>query len=72
MGVDREPRFFRHVDAQVGWWLNSLKRHDSLNSDGINGQIRFFDQYIVPVSKALNPLFRSFFGQSTICVARCR
>jgi SAM-dependent methyltransferase len=64
-------RYFNPIGG-FGWWLNSLKRHDSLNSDGINGQIRLFDQYIVPVSKALDPLFRSFFGQSITCIARRR
>jgi SAM-dependent methyltransferase len=56
----------------LGWWANSLKRHDSLNEDGVNGQIRFFDRYVVPVSKALDPLFRPFFGQSVTCIARRR
>jgi len=64
-------RYFNPIGG-LGWWLNSLKRHDSLNSAGINGQIRFFDQYIVPVSKALDPLFRPFFGQSITCIARRR
>jgi SAM-dependent methyltransferase len=54
----------------LGWWVNSLSRPKSLNSDAINGQIRLFDRYVVPISRALNPLFASFFGQSVICVAR--
>jgi SAM-dependent methyltransferase len=56
----------------LGWWANSLKRHDSLNSDGVNRQIRFFDRYVVPISRALDPLFRAFFGQSVTCIARRR
>jgi len=56
----------------LGWWANSLKRHQSLNDDAVNGQIRFFDQYVVPVSRALDPLFRPFFGQSVTCIARRR
>lgn len=54
----------------VGWWLNSLKTHSSLNSDAVNGQIRFFDQYVLPVSRVLDPLFRPLFGQSVACIAR--
>jgi SAM-dependent methyltransferase len=54
----------------LGWWLNSLKRYDSLNSDSVNGQIRLFDKYVVPVSRALDPLCRSWFGQSVVCVGR--
>jgi SAM-dependent methyltransferase len=56
----------------LGWWANSLKRHKSLNDRVVNGQIRFFDRYAVPVSKALDPVFRSFFGQSVTCIARRR
>jgi len=54
----------------VGWWVNSAARPTSLDSDAINRQIRLFDRYAVPFSRALDPLFRSFFGQSVICVAR--
>ncbi len=56
----------------LGWWANSLKRHESLNDSVVNGQIRFFDQYVVPVSKVLDPVFRAFFGQSVTCIARRR
>ena len=56
----------------LGWWVNSLKRHQSLNDNAVNGQIRFFDQYVVPVSRRLDPIFRSVFGQSVTCIARRR
>jgi SAM-dependent methyltransferase len=54
----------------LGWLANRLKRYDSLNDSAVNGQIALFDKYIVPVSRALDPLSRSFFGQSVTCVAR--
>jgi hypothetical protein len=54
----------------IGWWLNSFTRPGSLDSRSVNAQIRLFDRYAVPISRALDPLFRSFFGQSAICVAR--
>jgi SAM-dependent methyltransferase len=54
----------------LGWWINSFIRPASLNSAGINAQIRLFDRYVVPISRTLDPLFRSFFSQSVICVAR--
>lgn len=54
----------------VGWWMNSIMRPKSLDSDAVNRQIRLFDRYIIPISKTLDPLFRSFFGQSVICIAR--
>lgn len=54
----------------LGWWINRFKRHDSLNSGAINGQIEFFEKYIIPVSKLVDPLTRQFFGQSITCIAR--
>jgi SAM-dependent methyltransferase len=54
----------------LGWWANSLKKYESLDEDGINGQIRLFDRYVVPISRALDPLSRSFFGQSVTCIAQ--
>lgn len=54
----------------LGWWMNSLSRPKSLDSEAINRQIRLFDRYAIPVSKTLDPLFRSLFGQSVICIAR--
>jgi SAM-dependent methyltransferase len=61
--------YFNPIGA-LGWWLNSLKTHRSLDSDVVNNQIRFFDAYLVPISRALDPLFRGFFGQSVTCVLR--
>ena len=54
----------------LGWLANRLKRHSSLNDDAVNGQIALFDKYLVPVSRALDPLSRGFFGQSVTCIAR--
>jgi SAM-dependent methyltransferase len=56
----------------LGWLANRLKRYDSLNDAAVNGQIALFDKYIVPVSRALDPLSRGFFGQSVTCIARRR
>jgi SAM-dependent methyltransferase len=54
----------------LGWFANRLKRHNSLNDAAVNGQIALFDKYAVPLSRALDPLSRSFFGQSVTCIAR--
>jgi SAM-dependent methyltransferase len=54
----------------LGWLANRLKRHNSLNDSAVNGQIVLFDKYVVPLSRALDPLSRNFFGQSVICIAR--
>ena len=52
----------------IGWWVNKFWRPTSLEDAAVNAQIRTFDRYGVPVSRALDPLFRRFFGQSAICV----
>jgi hypothetical protein len=54
----------------LGWWINRFRRHTSLNSDAVNGQIEVFEKYVLPVSRILDPLTRRFFGQSLICIAR--
>ena len=36
----------------------------------VNDDIRFFDRYLVPVTRALDPLFGGFFGQSVVVIAR--
>jgi SAM-dependent methyltransferase len=53
----------------LGWWINRFRRHESLNSDEVNGQIVLFEKYILPLSRILDPLTRGFFGQSLICIA---
>ncbi|NJK99870.1 MAG: class I SAM-dependent methyltransferase [Spirulinaceae cyanobacterium SM2_1_0] len=52
----------------VGWGLNKLLDHRSLDDNKINKQIEIFDKHIVPISKSLNYFTKSFFGQSLICV----
>jgi SAM-dependent methyltransferase len=61
-----------NVIGGLGWLVNSLKRYRSLDEDAINSQIRLFDRYAIPLSRTIDPLFRSFFGQSVICIARRR
>lgn len=62
--------YFNPIGA-IGWWINRFRRHESLNSDEVNGQIELFEKYILPVSKFFDPLTRRFFGQSLICMV-CR
>lgn len=52
----------------LGWWANRFSRRDSLDDEGFNRQIRIFDRYVAPVSKAMSPLTRKFFGQSVCYV----
>ncbi|MFA6449038.1 MAG: class I SAM-dependent methyltransferase [bacterium] len=54
----------------LGWWANKFRRHDDIDSRNVNMQVMFFDRYVAPVSRALNPVTRGFFGQSVIIVGR--
>ncbi len=54
----------------VGWWVNRFFSHESLNSSSVNNQIALFEKVVLPLSRALDPLTRRFFGQSLVCVAR--
>lgn len=68
--VDVEKLCYFNPIGGFGWWINRFRRHDSLNSDTVNRQIEFFEIYILPVSRFLDPLTRRFFGQSLICIVR--
>ena len=54
----------------LGWWVNKFIKHNDLDSKGINSQVVFFDKYMVPLSRIINPLTKGFFGQSLICVIK--
>jgi|GEM_PF-194276 len=54
----------------LGWWVNKFIKHDDIDSKNLNAQVKFFDRYVVPISKVLNPLSKRFFGQSLICVIK--
>lgn len=68
-GEIRRLEYFNPVGA-LGWWANGLKRHDSLESKAVTGQVAFFDTYVLPVSKMLNTITRPVFGQSVVCAVR--
>ncbi|MBF0417495.1 MAG: class I SAM-dependent methyltransferase [Magnetococcales bacterium] len=63
--------FFNPVGF-FGWGLNNFIAHDNLESVGCNAQIRFFVRYLLPLSRLLSPLTRTFFGQSLMLVAKKR
>ncbi len=66
-----ELRYFNPVGG-MGWLANKLLPHRSLADRSINSQIEFFDRYLIPLSQAVDPVFRRFFGQSAICVMQRR
>lgn len=62
-------RYFNPIGG-LGWWANRLRRYKSLDDRTINRQIEFFDRWVVPASRALDPLTRGFFGQSLMAAVR--
>jgi SAM-dependent methyltransferase len=68
-----EPVALRYVNlvGAIGWFVNNrLARHDDLSSGSINGQIRMFDRFVIPVVKRLEGRRSMPFGQSLLCVGR--
>ncbi len=65
----RMAEYFNSVGG-IGWWLNRFLSHQSLGSGVVESQVRLFDRYVLPVSRAFNPVTRRFFGQSVIAAAR--
>jgi len=61
--------YFNPVGA-IGWWLNRFLSHDTLESGSVEGQVRVFDRYVLPISRGVDPVTKGFFGQSVIAVAR--
>jgi SAM-dependent methyltransferase len=61
--------YFNPVGA-LGWWLNGLVRHRSLESPRVTRQVELFDAWIVPVSRAVSVATRRFVGQSILGVVR--
>jgi len=69
MGLIVRNEYFNPVGG-FGWWINKFMPHNSLNDSAVNTQVRLFDRYLLPVSRCLNPLTRSVFGQSVVFAAR--
>lgn len=61
--------YFNPIGA-FGWWVNRFRTHTNIDSKNVNKQVLFFDRYILPFSRALNPVFKTFFGQSVYCVIK--
>lgn len=54
----------------IGWWINAKFFHPSdLSEHSINGQIRLFDRYVLPISRLCTPFMSRVFGQSLFVVA---
>jgi len=66
LGLVKRLGYFNPLGA-VGWWLNGFVRHRSLEGPGVRGQVRLFENVVLPLSRLLNPVTRGLFGQSVAC-----
>jgi SAM-dependent methyltransferase len=65
-------RALRYVNplGAIGWWVNAkIIRPRDLSAPLVNKQILWYDRYVQPVSRWLDPVTRRFFGQSLWAVA---
>ena len=69
MGQVVRNEYFNPIGG-IGWWANKFMPHKSLNDSAVNSQVRLFDRYVLPISRCLNPLTRTIFGQSVVFAAR--
>lgn len=67
-----EVRELKYVNPLGGaaWWLNArLLKPTSLSDPAISRQILWYDRFVQPVSRAINPLTSRVFGQSVWALA---
>ncbi|MDR0662182.1 MAG: class I SAM-dependent methyltransferase [Holosporales bacterium] len=69
-GLQLEKMVYFNFIGGLGWALNKGRKPRTLDDTAINAQIRIFDRYILPLSRALQPVTQAFFGQSLACVLK--
>jgi len=53
------------------WLSTKLKKQNTSSENNSNAQLRFYDRWIFPVSKALDKVgFKYFFGKNLVAIAR--
>lgn len=70
--LDRKVKFIRleyfNPIGGIGWWINKFYPHKSLQSRNLENQIKLFNNWILPLSRIINPMTKKMFGQSIICI----
>lgn len=70
-GLERVALRYVNLAGALGWFVNNrLISHRDLSSSTINGQIRVFDRFLIPVLKRIEGVRGMPFGQSLVCVGR--
>ncbi len=70
-GLETVALRYVNLVGAVGWFVNNrVLKHDDLSSGSINGQIRVFDRFVIPIIRRLEGRRNMPFGQSLLCVGR--
>jgi SAM-dependent methyltransferase len=67
-----ERSFYMNAIGGAGWFVRNRIAPPAtagLDSPRVNADIRFFDRWLVPLTRALDPVFGRLFGQSVVVVA---
>jgi SAM-dependent methyltransferase len=70
-GLEEIALRYVNVVGAMGWFVNNrLITHRDLSAPSINGQIRLFDRFLIPLLKLVEGERNMPFGQSLVCVGR--
>jgi len=67
-----ETSFYMNAIGGAGWFVRNRMfppKSKDLDSPRVNDDIRFFDRWMVPATRALDPVFANLFGQSVVVIA---
>lgn len=66
-----ETSFYVNAIGGAGWWFNQrFVSPRPLDAPAINSQLAFYDRFVVPMARIVDPLFRGSFGLSVVAIAR--
>jgi SAM-dependent methyltransferase len=74
-GWSVDTSFYMNAVGGAGWFVRNRiapPTTQDLDHPRVNDDIRFFDRWLVPVTRALDPFFGSVFGQSVVVLATRR
>ena len=72
-GLEKASVKYVNLMGASGWFVNNrFVSHEDLSSTAINGQIRAFDRFLIPVLRRVEGTRGMPFGQSLLCVGRKR
>lgn len=69
LGTVQKLRYFNSIGA-LGWYANKFKRYDNIEDQAVSAQVRFFDRYVLPISRSVDKLIGGSFGQSLIAIVQ--